>query len=162
MQEINLEINKYALDEEAKIQPELVRKYGKMLSAAKDTTLRMKRLLAIAESEGIEKIRADPESFGVSEGAKGSVSDATAAKAVQKTKIYEKAFNAYLEAKRYEEDVGHILDAIKDRGYMIKALVELWLNKYYSEITVYERKRTSVKDELTTGSNKRLKLNQDY
>lgn len=147
----DLSIDKFALEKEAERQPELMRKYGLLYAKAKDETLRLKRIMDFVESEQAEQIKVNPARYGVSENTRGNVSDAVAFKASIGTEPYIKAFNRWAFAREKEFEYGSIMDAIKDRGYMIKILVELWLNNYYSELTVYEKKKR-FKPKLSTGS----------
>lgn len=151
----NLEIDSLALDKAAQGQPEMIRKYGKLYSRARNETLRWKRKLEVAEVEAAESIKNDPDKYDVSVNRQGSVSDTVAFKLAKGTEEYKKVFEMFLTAKQKEEDLGILMDALKDRGYMIKQLVDLWLNNYYSEVSVMETSRRRSK-------RKRLKpLNND-
>jgi leucyl aminopeptidase len=147
----NIEIDKFALDTEAQRQPELIRKYGILYAKSKSKTAQLKRKLEVIEAEEAEKVKSEPDEYDVSPNRQGNVSDVVAFKIAKGTKTYIKAFNDFLAAKEKEEEYGIIMDSLKDRGYMIKNLVELWLNNYYSDINLTET--------TTRRSNQKKRLN---
>lgn len=139
----DLTVDKYNLDIEASNQSELVRKYGLMLSKARDLTRRLKTNLEIVEYEMSKYIRENPDAFGLRKD-----TDTVVFKAVKTTEEWKSAFNAYSSARKKEEDYQMFLDSIKDRGYQIRILADLWLNEYYSEESSFERRRKKHKANL--------------
>ncbi len=142
----DLTVDKYNLDKEASRQSELVRKYGLILSKAKDLTRRLKTKLEIVEYEQSKYIRDNASLFGIKKD-----TDTVVFKAVKTTPEWKSAFDAYSSARRKEEDYQMFLDSIKDRGYQIRILADLWLNEYYSQEESFERKRTKRKANLDLG-----------
>lgn len=137
----NLPLDKFKLDEEAVKQVELLSKTSKLYIRAKDVTLRAKNNLEIVEYTMSQKIRKNLTKYDLKKD-----SDTTVYKAVKTTSEYKRAFSTYLFTKNKEEEYGLLLDNVRQRGYSIKILVELWLNNYYVDSTqhITKRKKTML------------------
>jgi hypothetical protein len=141
-----LPINRFELEIEASQQSELLSKAGRLLVKAADATRRAKNNLDIIEYEMMEDILKDPKKYNLPK-----TSDTVVQKAVKATKEYQKALNTFLFLKSKEEDYALLVDNVKNRGFQIKVLAELWLNQYYDKPNVYEhtkKKRLRITDEF--------------
>jgi hypothetical protein len=136
----NLEIDKFKLDEEATKQVDLLDKISKILPKARDATLKAKNKLEIAEFEISQQMRKNPKEYGLSKD-----TDTVIFKAVKTTKEYKKAFSQYAFCKEKEDEYQLLHENVKQRGFMIKLLMELWLNNYYSNPADYVTKRKKKK-----------------
>lgn len=141
----NLQIDKFKLDEEACKQIELLDRISRILPKSREVTLRAKNRLEIVESEISKDIRKNPKQYGLDK-----TSDAVVSREVKTQPEYKKAFSGYLFAKTKEDQYQILLNNIQERGRMIKILVELHLNNYYSDSSQYitkKRKPLKVSEE---------------
>ena len=58
---------------------------------------------------------------------------------------YETQYRIWLSAQRRAEDAKNAVDALIQKGFMIKIEAELWLNNYYSAPIVYSKKPKRIK-----------------
>lgn len=133
---VRSQVDRFNLELEAAKQSELVYDAGKLYTAAKDITRRAKLNMEQVESSMQEEIRKNPSKYNVTKD-----TDSVVKLAVKNTKEYKEAFHSWCSHQRVEDEYKNIVDTIKQRGYDIKILVELWLNNYYSEVATYGKKK---------------------
>ena len=139
-------VNRFKLEEEASKQSYLMHHASKILTKAKDLTRRAKLNLDKAEFESIENIRKRPEKYGVSK-----TTDSIVLKAAKTTEEYREAFLIYCNFQKKEDEYSALVQTIKQRGYDIKILTELWMNNYYSNeslnVKKFKPKRLKLEEE---------------
>jgi hypothetical protein len=124
-------IDRFNLELEAERNPELMRRYTKLLAIASAQCKDEKRILDFIEAEQAEIIRSNKEAYGLEKD-----TDKVVFGLVNENKEYKAQHQKYLAAFRKEQDYKGVVDTIRQRGMMIKILAELWLNNYYSVPTV--------------------------
>jgi len=132
----NLPIDKFKLDEEAVKQIELLEKISKILPRARELSLAAKNRLEFIESDLAKIIRKNPKKYSLDK-----ITDTVVYKETKAQPEYKRAFSSYLFAKTKEEEYSVLLNSIQERGRMIKVLVELWMNNYYTSETYIVKKR---------------------
>ena len=133
-------LDRYNLEVEAARQPEMIRKYGKFASRYKAEALDEKRKLEILEGELSEEYRRNKKDYGIIKD-----TDSVIFKLVKGDPKYEEQYYIWLSAQRRAEDGKNAVDALIQKGFMIKIEAELWLNNYYSEPIVYNKKPKRIK-----------------
>jgi hypothetical protein len=133
-------LDRFNLEVEADRNPELIRKYGKLTSRYKALALDEKRKLEILEGELSEEYRRNKKDYGIIKD-----TDSVIFKLVKGDPKYEEQFYKWIEADRKYEDAKSAVQSLTNKGFMIKIEAELWLNNYYSEPTVYNKKPKRIK-----------------
>ena len=128
-------LDRFNLEVEAERQSELIRKYGKPASRYKGDAADAKRRLEILEGELTEEYRRNKKLYGIQKD-----TDAILLRLVKGDPKYEEQFENWIIADRRYEDAKNAVQALVNKGFMIKIEAELWLNNYYSEPTVYHKK----------------------
>lgn len=128
-------LDRFNLEIEAARNPELIRKYAKLVSRRKGLALDEKRKLDILEGELTEEYRRNKKLYDIQKD-----TDAILLRLVKGDPKYEEQFYIWIEADRIFEDAKAAVTSLVNKGFMIKIEAELWLNNYYSEISVYRKK----------------------
>ena len=128
-------LDRFNLEIEAERQSELIRKYGKLASRYKGHAADAKRRLEILEGELTEEYRRNKKLYGIQKD-----TDAILLRLVKGDPKYEEQFENWIIADRKYEDAKNAVQALVNKGFMIKIEAELWLNNYYSEPIVYHKK----------------------
>lgn len=139
-------LDRFNLEVEAERQSRLIRKYGKLASRFKGLALDEKRRLEVLEGELTEEYRRYKKDYGIIKD-----TDAILLRLIKGDPKYEEQFKKWIEADRKFEDAKSAVQALTNKGFMIKIEAELWLNNYYSEPTVYNKKPKRIQlDEAET------------
>jgi len=139
-------LDRFNLEVEAERQSRLIRKYGKLASRFKGLALDEKRRLEVLEGELTEEYRRYKKDYGIIKD-----TDAILLRLIKGDPKYEEQFKKWIEADRKFEDAKSAVQALTNKGFMIKIEVELWLNNYYSEPSVYHKKPKRIQlDEAET------------
>ena len=133
-------LDRFNLELEAERQAQLIRKYGKLTSRYKGQAADAKRRLEILEGELTEEYRRNKKLYGIQKD-----TDAILLRLVKGDPKYEEQFSDWLIADRRYEDAKNAVQALVNKGFMIKVEAELWLNNYYSEPVVYNKKPKRIK-----------------
>ena len=135
-------LDRFNLEVEAARNPELIRKYAKLVSIRKGKALDEKRKLEICEGELMEEYRRNKQLYGIMKD-----TDAVLLRLVKGDPKYEKQFHKWIEADRLFEDAKAAVQSLVNKGYMISIEAELWLNNYYShsQTDVYHKKPKRIR-----------------
>jgi len=128
-------LDRFNREVEAARNPELIRKYAKLVSRRKGLALDEKRKLDILEGELTEEYRKNKKLYDIQKD-----TDAILLRLVKGDPKYEEQFYKWIEADRSFEDAKAAVTSLVNKGFMIKIEAELWLNNYYSNISVYRKK----------------------
>jgi hypothetical protein len=134
-------LDRFNLEIEAERNPELIRKYAKLVSKRKGLALDEKRKLEILEGELMEEYRRNKKLYGIIKD-----TDTVLMRLVKGDPKYEEQFYKWIEADRQFEDAKAAVQSLVNKGYMISIEAELWLNNYYShsQTEVYHKKPKSL------------------
>lgn len=137
-------LDRFNLEIEAERNPKLIYKYAKLVSRRKGIALDEKRKLDILEGELTEEYRYNKKLYGIQKD-----TDAILLRLVKGDPKYEEQFKIWIEADRSFEDAKAAVTSLVNKGFMIKIEAELWLNNYYSNISVYRKKPKRIQLEET-------------
>jgi hypothetical protein len=126
-------VDRYNLEVEAQRQADLMRKWTKRQARFKSLLKQSQKNLDILEGELAEEYRRNKKEYGIQKD-----TDTVIFKLIKGDPKYEKQFNEVLKYQRLYEDSKSAVDSIVEKGWMIKELVKLWLNNYYSTPIVKE------------------------
>jgi hypothetical protein len=129
-------IDRYRLEEEANKQPQLFRHYGKKLAIWSAKVKELKRKLDYTQAACAEIIRNNPKEYGIKKD-----SDKICLALALEEEDYKAAHDEYISAVQQELYYEHSIKALLQKGSMIKELVSLWLNNYYSNPIIKEGPR---------------------
>jgi len=134
-----LYFDKFRLDEEYEKQPQLYDKWAKWWGKA--LLLRKRKEDELEKTKGMVDldIRKSPVKYGLTPDDKGKVMEsAIKASVLNDSRVVEAQedyYNAYALAKSLEYSV----KAFEQRKELLRGEGDLWINKYYSSITVREQ-----------------------
>jgi len=137
-------LDRYNLEVEAERQSALMRKYTKRQGKFKSLLKRAQKDLDLLEGELAEEYRRNKKEYGIQKD-----TDQVIFRLIKGDPKYEKQFDQMIKYQYLYDDAVSAVSSIEEKGWMIKEMVKLWLNNYYSRIIV---KESEVKP-------KRLKLN---
>lgn len=126
-------IDRYKLEEEANKQPELYRHYGKKLAIWSSKVKDLKRKLEYTQAACAEIIRNNPKEYGIKKD-----SDKVVYALALEEDDYLEVHAEYIAAVQQELYYDYAVKALSQKGSMIKELVSLWLNNYYSNPIIKE------------------------
>lgn len=129
-----LAIDKDALDVELQHQSELLYKIGEAFVDAVAMRDTCKEQLATVDADLDAYIR-DSED---------KLTEPAIKNAIQAHKKHKAAHTVYLAAKADADKLGVLKDAMKDRGFMLRALCELYIANYYEENSVKGTNKTDT------------------
>lgn len=144
----DFEINKFKLEEEAERQPYLIRHYAKKLAIWSAKVIDLKRKLEYVEGLCAETIRNNPRSYDLKKD-----TDTVVYKLAKGEPDYIEVHDEYVEAKQREGYYEGSMKALIQKGSMIKELVSLWLNNYYSS-PIVGKKEVDHRIKLRTTDNR--------
>lgn len=139
-------VDRYNLELEAERQSELLRKYTKRQGRMKSLLKRAEKDLESLEGELAEEYRRNKSIYGIHKD-----TDQVIFRLIKGDPKYEKQFNEVIKYQRLYDDAKSAVDSIVEKGWMIKEMVKLWLNNYYSTPIV-------TKNDIKP---KRIKLKED-
>jgi len=153
----DLEIDKFALDEEWLKQASCFMKYAESTVEAEDKRDRCKERLVLVEAEMGSKIRTDPQLFGLKE----KTTEASIKEALLQTVEYMEASDNYLSAVKEAKILGISVQAFDHKKRALTKLTDLFLSNYWAgqpgeqEIKMLD-KNCGAKEQQTLETNPRL------
>jgi len=139
-------VDRYNLELEAERQSELMRKWTKRQARYKNLLKKAQKTLDILEGELSEEYRRNKKDYGIQKD-----TDQVIFRLIKGDPKYEKQFDEVMKYQVFYDDAKSAVDSIVEKGWMIKELVKLWLNNYYSTPIVRERdvkpKRINLKED---------------
>lgn len=129
-----LAIDKDALDVELQHQSELLYKIGEAFVDAVAMRDLRKEQLATTDADLDAYIRNSED----------KLTEPAIKNAIQAHKKHKAAQIAYFDAKAVADKLGVLKDAMKDRGFMLRALCELYISNYYEDTSVKGTNRTDT------------------
>lgn len=126
-------VDRYNLEVEAERQSGLMRKWTKRQARYKSLLKQAQKNLDILEGDLAEEYRRNKKEYGIQKD-----TDQVIFRLIKGDPKYEKQFNEVIKYQRLYEDAKSAVDSIVEKGWMIKELVKLWLNNYYSTPIVKE------------------------
>lgn len=125
-------IDRFHLEVEADKQSELMEHYGRKLAYYSALEKEAKRKLEYVQAECAEIIRNNPKQYGLEK-----TTDTVVYRIALNEPDYVREHDGYREILQMKLTYEAAVKALAQKGSMIKELVKLWLNDYYSEPTVY-------------------------
>lgn len=119
-----LPVNKYRLDDELELQPDLMMRIASEVTIRKSRELEAKDELARAEAHLAEEFREDAE--------KGKATKGEIDGYVLRHPERREAWRKYQAARSDHENWSSLLDAWRERGFVMKHLTDLWVAQYFS------------------------------
>lgn len=139
-------LDRYNLEIESERQAELMRKYTKRQAKMKSMLKKAQKNLDILEGELAEEYRRNKQEYGIQKD-----TDQVIFRLIKGDPKYEKAFDEVVKYQYLYDDAKSAVDSIAEKGWMIKEMVKLWLNNYYSTPIVKEHeikpKRLQLKED---------------
>jgi hypothetical protein len=139
-------LDRYNLETEAARQAELMRKWTKRQAKFKSLLKKANKNLEILEGELAEEYRRNKKEYGIHKD-----TDQVIFRLIKGDPKHEEQFEKVLTYQRLYDDAKSAVDSIVEKGWMIKELVKLWLNNYYSVPIVKEQeikpKRVRLKED---------------
>ena len=126
-------IDRYNLEVESERQADLMRKYTKRQGRFKSMLKRAQKDLDTLEGELAEEYRRNKKLYGIQKD-----TDQVIFRLIKGDPKYEIQFNVVMKYQRLYDDSKSAVESIVEKGWMIKELVKLWLNNYYSTPIVRE------------------------
>jgi hypothetical protein len=123
----DFQIDRFQLELEGEKNSHLIQYYGKMSAKWGAIQKEEKRKLEVTQAECAEIIRQNPKAYGISKD-----TDAVVMKLAMNEPDYVKQHAIWLEAFEQDKYYEFAVTALIQKGSMIKQLVMLWLNNYYS------------------------------
>ena len=139
-------LDRFNLEVEAARQADLMRKYTKRQGKFKSILKKEEKNLSLLEGELAEEYRRNKKEYGIQKD-----TDQVIFRLIKGDPKYEAQFEKVQTYQRMYDDSKSAVDSIVEKGWMIKEMVKLWLNNYYSIPVVKEH---DVKP-------KRLRLKED-
>jgi hypothetical protein len=139
-------LDRYNLELESERQAELMRKYSKRQARMKSMLKKAQKNLDILEGELAEEYRRNKINYGIQKD-----TDQVIFRLIKGDPKYEEAFDKVVKYQYLYDDAKSAVESIAEKGWMIKEMVKLWLNNYYSTPIV---KESEIKP-------KRLQLKED-
>jgi len=141
----DFQIDRFQLELEAEKQPMLVEHYGKQSAHWSAVQKEEKRKLEAIQAACAEFIRHDPKGYGIVKD-----TDSIVLKIAQDEPDYVAQHKIWLEAYQMDLYYSHAVSALIQKGAMIKQLVMLWQNNYYSNpiVTRSEFKKSNRQEML--------------
>lgn len=130
----DFQVDRFQLELEAQNQSELCVHYGKQVAIWGAREKEEKRKLEVIQAQCAEYIRADPKGYGIKKD-----TDAVVMKLAMDEPDYVAQHKVWVESQQMEKAYEAALRALLQKGSMIKELVKLWLNDYYSNPVVTRR-----------------------
>jgi hypothetical protein len=130
----DFQTDRFQLELEASKHSDLVIHYGKQLAHWSAMEKEEKRKLEVLQAQCAEYIRADPKGYGIKKD-----TDAIVLKLAMDEPDYIAQHKVYLEAMEMKDSYDAAMRALLQKGSMIKELVKLWLNDYYSSPMVRQK-----------------------
>lgn len=127
----DFQTDRYQLEVEASKQPELVVHYGKQLAKWTAKEKEEKRKLEVIQAQCAEFIRSDPKGYGIKKD-----TDSIVLKLAMDEPDYIAQHKVYLDTLEMRDTYDAAMRSLLQKGSMIKELVKLWLNDYYSNPVV--------------------------
>jgi hypothetical protein len=139
-------LDRYNLEIESERQADLMRKYTKRQAKMKSLLKKAQKNLDILEGELAEEYRRNKKEYGIHKD-----TDQVIFRLIKGDPKYEVQFNEVIKYQYLYDDAKSAVDSIVEKGWMIKEMVKLWLNNYYSTPIVREHeikpKRFQLKEE---------------
>lgn len=126
-------VDRYNLEVEAERQADLMRKWTKRQARYKSLLKQAQKNLDILEGELAEEYRRNKKNYGIQKD-----TDQVIFRLIKGDPKYEKQFDEVMKYQRLYDDAKSAVESIVEKGWMIKELVKLWLNNYYSTPIVKE------------------------
>jgi len=130
--------NKYELDEEFINQPELYLKWCKIYVGAMIEREKAKDNLDTLKSKIYLDIKKDPTIYDLPENA----TDTAIKNVVLVDPQVKNQTKYYFKILEHEKNLERAVKAFEHRKELLKGEAQLWINKYYSDITLLEEKET--------------------
>ncbi len=127
-------VDRYNLELEAERQSDLMRKWTKRQARYKNLLKKAQKALDILEGELSEEYRLNKKAYGIQKD-----TDQVIFRLIKGDPKYEKQFNELMKYQVLYDDAKSAVESIVEKGWMIKELVKLWLNNYYSTPIVKEQ-----------------------
>lgn len=161
----DLEIDKFALDEEWEKQPMLYLKYAEDLAISEINRDNLKDLIEVEKASVERKIREKPEEYGIT----GKPTEGAIKAAILGNKEIEKITIEYFEASKEAKLLGAVVKSLDHRKKALEKLVDLFLAGYFSKpnssgstINHIENAKRSKKEQTELlNKPKRRKINND-
>jgi response regulator of citrate/malate metabolism len=139
-------VDRYNLELEAERQSDLMRKWTKRQARYKNLLKKSQKALDILEGELSEEYRRNKKTYGIQKD-----TDQVIFRLIKGDPKYEKQYNEVMKYQVLYDDAKSAVESIVEKGWMIKELVKLWLNNYYSTPIVKEHdvkpKRFNLKED---------------
>ena len=126
-------LDRFNLEVEAARQAELMRKYTKRQGRYKSILKKEQKNLDILEGELAEEYRRNKKIYGIQKD-----TDQVIFRLIKGDPKHEVQFDRVQTYQRMYDDAKSAVDSIVEKGWMIKEMVKLWLNNYYSTPIVKE------------------------
>jgi len=126
-------VDRYNLEIEAERQSALMRKWTKRQGRHKSLLKSAQKNLDILEGELAEEYRRNKKTYGIQKD-----TDQVIFRLIKGDPKYETQYKEVIKYQRLYDDAKSAVDSIVEKGWMIKELVKLWLNNYYSNPIVKE------------------------
>jgi len=126
-------LDRYNLEIESERQADLMRKYTKRQAKMKSMLKKAQKNLDILEGELAEEYRRNKKEYGIHKD-----TDQVIFRLIKGDPKYEVQFNEVIKYQYLYDDAKSAVDSIVEKGWMIKEMVKLWLNNYYSTPIVKE------------------------
>lgn len=127
----DLKIDKFSLDEELQNQASLFMQYVQDFAESVFDRDKVKQQLELEYAEIDEKIRKNPDLFGIDK-----VTETAIRSAILKEETYKEKQNEYFEAVKRANVLGGAKEAFSQRKSMLEHLVKLELAGYFAEPAV--------------------------
>lgn len=126
-------LDRFNLEVESERQADLMRKYTKRQARMKSLLKKSQKNLEILEGELAEEYRRNKKEYGIHKD-----TDQVIFRLIKGDPKYEVQFNEVIRYQYLYDDAKSAVDSIVEKGWMIKEMVKLWLNNYYSTPIVKE------------------------
>lgn len=158
---VESKFNKYELDDEFVNQPELYLKWCRVYVGAMIARERAKDILDRLKSKKYLEVKKNPTSYDLPE----TATDTAVKNVAASDEEVVTATDYYFTILEHEKNLERAVKAFEHRKELLKGEAELWINKYYSDVTLMRRdtQKEQSKEESTTtfrsSMKKRKKLN---
>lgn len=131
-------IDKHRLDEACIKQAEMAGELSQRMAPARQALAEAKNAVGLAKAEAANHIRLHPEMYDI-----GKVTDSSVADAMLMQDSVQEAQAAVVQAQYIVDVLDAGREALNDRKYAVRDLVELWRADYYADTPMPGAGRTA-------------------
>jgi len=133
-------IDQFALEEGCKDQPDLYREVGELYVSFKSSAKRLKEEVEYVKAELQQKIRSNPDVYGLAK-----VTESAISAAILLQPEFKEIQKEYLEMDELASTLNIFLTSVEQRKSALKDMVSLYIYNYYSDVSLTSEGKEVVK-----------------